>query len=268
MRRGLCFSTVVLLAVLVVPFMAAAATPKVSLVHPGPPTVLPLPINGNVILWDQSDATLFGVASQEFPDQTDFSVFAADDFITTERWDISTIYVLGVSIAVGLNSATALNWAIYANDGGLPAGFPGGGAAPVWSISLPPTDPHVILSDANTNVRLNLSTPINLSPGTYWLIFYPTMSFSEVGQWFWSTSTTTNGAIAQVINPGGGFGVGTDWLSIQDFAPTSDHDLAFRLDGQISVIGIPTLNQWGVIFFVLFLTGVSLLLIRRKAIVR
>jgi hypothetical protein len=271
MNRGLCYTAVVLLAVLAVPFIAAAATPRASAVSPGPPSSLPLPTDGETILWNQSSATTNGVASQEFEAaQATYTIFAADDFTNAAPWKIGTIHVMGVvTTATGLNNASALQWAIYADNGGVPAGYPGGGDAPVWSISLPPTDAQVTLSDSNTDVTLNLTTPVNLPPGTYWLVFYPTMNFGTFGQWYWATSTTTNGAIAQMINPGNGFGYGTDWASIQVFTIYTDHDLAFRLDGQANAAaGIPTLGQWGMIFFVLLLAAVSLVILRRKTVVR
>jgi hypothetical protein len=54
---------------------------------------------------------------------------------------------------------------------------------------------------------------------------------------------------------------------MQIFTSTTDHDLAFRLDGQIAA-GVPTLGQWGMIFFVLLLAAASVFILRRKVVAR
>jgi hypothetical protein len=66
-------------------------------------------------------------------------------------------------------------------------------------------------------------------PGTYWLVFYPSMSFGAYGQWFWDTSGTTNGSIAQVIDPTGLLGLPASWSPWTLIAPSA-HDAAFRLE--------------------------------------
>jgi hypothetical protein len=226
-------------------------------------------------LWDQTVAAGFGVASQEFPGAfSTYNTFSADDFTAGQNCQITAIHVMGmVSTGSGVIGASALHWEIYENDIGVPAGYPGGGA-PLWSISLPPSDPQVTLRSNNTGVSLYLDTPVSLPPGNYWLVFYPTMDFSSFGQWFWATASTSNLQIAQVINPSLCFGCGADWVSIQTCAGASDHDLAFRLDGTQSGVGplngtiIPTLNQWGLLLFGILLAAVSFMVIRRRAMGR
>jgi hypothetical protein len=237
----------------------------------------PPPSSGKIILWDQSLATSFGVASQKFPGSySTYNTFSADDFTAGEDFQIAAIHIMGmVSSGPGMGSASALNWEIYEDNLSVPAGYPGSGA-PFWSISLPPDDPQVTLRSSNTGVSLTLTTPVSLPPGTYWLVFYPTMDFSLFGQWFWATAATANLQVAQIINPSMCFGCGPNWTSIQTCAGATDYDLAFRLDGlqsgeepppgpgpgPIQETTIPTLNQWGVIFFVLLLVAASILVIR------
>jgi len=265
MKRGLCCMTIFLGVLLAAPFMVFAAAPQPSATGSASP-FLPLPLNGSVALWDQSSATSYGIASQDFEEALESTtIFGADDFTNVQHWHIETIHVIGISNS--LANASALHWEIYQNAAGLPAGYPGGGSAPVWSISLSPTDAQVTLTDSDTDVTLALTSPINLPPGTYWLVFYPSMDYNPFGQWFWATATTTNLQVAQMINPGGGFGQGTDWTSMQIFTGTTDHDLAFRLDGQI-ITGVPTLGQWGMILFVLFLATASVFILRRKLVAR
>ena len=175
------------------------------------------------------------------------TLFNADDFTNTESWTIDTIYVPGNTWSPGcdLTCATSLNFYIYANSSGVPAGYPdgglGGSGTPIWSLSVSPLDSRVTLSTGvgafQTNVTLSLTTPINLSPGTYWFVFYPEMSFSGCSQYGSHVSDTTNGYQGKVINPGDGFGIGaTSWMDMTTFhsVPSlTQTDWAFRLEGTV-----------------------------------
>jgi len=271
MKRSLYCIAVVLAAVLAAPLLVLAAIPQISMAGSASQSP-PLPESGSEIIWDQTFAASFGVASQDFVGTalSAYDVFSADDFTAGEDCQITAIHVMGmVAMGSGMSSASALHWEIYENSQGIPAGYPGG-AAPLWSISLPPNDPQVTLVSNNTGVSLILTTPVSLPPGDYWLVFYPTMD----QQWFWATAVTNNLRIAQMINPSLCFGCGANWVSIQTCAGATNHDLAFRLDGQQSGVGpfagtdIPTFSQWGMIFFVLFLAAASFMVIRRRVKVR
>jgi hypothetical protein len=135
-----------------------------------------------------------------------------------------------------LTAATALNWRIYADNGGVPDGNPaGGGNAPFWSISVPPADGQVTITTGfggyPSNARINLATPVNLPPGTWWLVFFPTLDFATGGQYGTQPADTTNGATTQFINPGGGFGYGTEWQAWSVLGPTQQ-DMAFTIEGE------------------------------------
>jgi hypothetical protein len=194
-----------------------------------------------VVLWDQPSNAYTGIIDQYFPD-FGAGVYSADDFIAAAPWRISKIFVSGVTTGSGyLNNAVSLNWAIYANAGGLPAGYPGAGATPLWSLSLPPTAPGVTLSGGNLEATLDIAAagalPITLPAGTYWLEFYPSLNFSPFGQWFWYTSGTANGSIAQVVDPTNLLGAGwTSWVPWTNVTG-GVHDAAFRLEGDICVGG-------------------------------
>jgi hypothetical protein len=87
-----------------------------------------------------------------------------------------------------------------------------------------------------TNVTLTLDIPLYLPPATYWLVFYPSLNYADCAcQSGRQVADTTNGNAAQVINPGGGFGLPTVWTSIQDPSTWAmvQQDLAFRLEGEV-----------------------------------
>jgi PKD repeat protein len=213
------------------------------------------PQNPEAVLWDQPITTtnLGAYANQDFETPIDaFDIFIADDFSNGEWWSIDTIYVPGNTWNLGgdLECAGLLHWQIYADDGGMPAGDPwGGGDAPVWNYYGPTSDPNVVFSAGvggfQSDVTLNLDAPLNLPPGDWWLVFYPSLSFSNCFQYGRHVSGTSNGAPAHVINPGGGFGFPTTWTPVTDpstWGLTAYQDMAFRLEGD-TLADVPWLSE-------------------------
>ncbi|WP_028577174.1 PEP-CTERM sorting domain-containing protein [Desulfomicrobium escambiense] len=190
------------------------------------------------VLWDQplSTSDTNAYVDQEFQDFTTFSSYIADDFVNTVPWDISTIFIPGSGWNgfSSLELATSLNFAIYADAAGLPAGIPP--AAGTWNLSIAPDDAQIALSTGAdgylSNVTLNLSTDVNVAAGHWWLVFWPEMNFGSYGQYGRQPSDTTNEEAALFINPGGGFSYGTGWqdLSVIGFR---GGDVAFRLEGDL-----------------------------------
>ena len=192
-----------------------------------------------VALWDQplSSVNQNAYVDQEFSDSPTYSSYLSDDFIAENEWEIESIFVPGSGWNgfSSLMNATELRWRIYANNAGLPAGDPsGGGAAPIWSLSLPPTDPHVSITVGSaglpSNTRVTFPTPLILPPGHYWLLFYPVLDFTNYGQFGLQSSDTTNGNVAKFINPGGAFGLGTTWIDWNAIGPIQQ-DFAFTIYG-------------------------------------
>ncbi|MBN1635166.1 MAG: hypothetical protein JW920_01555, partial [Deltaproteobacteria bacterium] len=198
------------------------------------------------VLWDQPgsiDNTIAN-ANQDFETTlNDDDIWIADDFTSTRDWEINKIFIPGDTWneECQLASADYLNFQIWNNSSGMPAGYPdgglGGSGSPVWSLRVTPSDPQIALSEGvngyDTNVTLNLTTPVNLQAGKYWFVFYPELNFATYGQYGRHVSCTANGYDAQVINPGAGFGFPTSWTSVQDVSTwgLSEQDFAFRLDG-------------------------------------
>ncbi len=195
----------------------------------------------NSVLWDQPLSSINQTAyvNQQFLDTPIYSTFLADDFEVTTPWLIDTFFVPGHGWNgfSTLLDANALTFMIYADNAGIPAGDPsGGGALPVWAYTLPPTDPKVTITLGSggypSNTLLVLDEPILLPPGHYWLIFYPSIDFSIGGQFGRQPADTMNAHTARVINPGGGFGFGTEWQPWMDWWGF-DSDMAFRIEGMV-----------------------------------
>jgi hypothetical protein len=201
------------------------------------------------VLWDQPLSTIntYAYIDQDFPDLPTYSSFLADDFVNPTGWELKKIYIPGDFFSGGssFTPATGLTFQIYADNAGIPAGDPsGGGIPPVWTLTLPPTDPQLTYSMGSSgfpsNVTLTLSSPVNVPAGHWWLVFYPTMTFSAGGQYGRQPADTTNGYTTQFINPGNGFGFGATWQSWSVIGP-AQQDMAFRLEG--SLIDIPWLSE-------------------------
>lgn len=97
--------------------------------------------------------------------------------------------------------------------------------------------PGLFLSEKGNCLIIMAGHPIKLTPGTYWFVFYPEMSFTTcVAQYGRHVSDTTNGYVAQVINPGGGFGFPDVWTSVQSVSTwgLTQQDFAFRLEGNVA----------------------------------
>jgi len=225
--------------------------PALTASSPAGPLGVPAPsAHPEAVLWDQplSSANQAAYVNQEFTDYPEYSSFLADDFINTEPWDISTIFVPGDGWNgfSSLMNADSLTWQIYADNGGVPDGDPISGGA-VWSITLPPTDPQVTISTGTpggypSNATLNLATPVSVPDGQWWLVFYPTMGFGCCGQFGRQPADTANGYTGQFNNPGGGFGYGTGWQPWTVIGPTQQ-DIAFRLEGEVANVDIPWLSE-------------------------
>jgi len=203
-----------------------------------------------MVLWDQplSNINQKPYISQKFPDYPNSSSYLADDFVNDSVWSITRIIVPGDGWDVfsTLLNASSLTWQIYADHEGIPAGDPsGGGVPPLWSLTVPPTDTRVTLEPGIpggllSTTTLNLINPINLNPGHYWLVFYPTLLF-ESGQYGRQPADTTHGYVGQFINPGGdvGFGINwQDWRVLDLDTPLNQVDIAFRLEGELPWMGV------------------------------
>jgi N-acetylneuraminic acid mutarotase len=209
------------------------------------------PRNPTAVDWNRPSGTPpHGYANQDFePVRDAYDIFIADDFVNNEWWAIDTIYVPGRYLLSGgdLTCATLLHWEIYADDGGAPAGNPGGtGALPVWAYYGASSDPNLIFTEGGdphlTDVELNLNLPVTLPPGHWWMVFYPSMSLSDCFQYGRETTDMISESPAQVINPGGARGFGTAWTQASTVFGSFAQAFAFRLEG--ATLGdIPWLSE-------------------------
>jgi hypothetical protein len=219
----------------------ASAADFPTLVGPAGGGQSQIPAPEFAVLWDQplSATNTAAYVNQQFGDFPDYSSYMADDFVVpVGGWSITAMFIPndGWNGATGMTCASMLHFEIYADNGGIPAGYPGG-PAPLWSLAVPPTDPQITLSASTSgipaNVLLTLTTPAQITTaGTYWFIFYPTADFAVCGQFGRQPADTANGAMVQFINPGGGFGYGTGYQP-WTVVGAAGNDEAFRFEGDV-----------------------------------
>jgi uncharacterized repeat protein (TIGR01451 family) len=206
------------------------------------------PRNPEAVLWDQTMGTNTAGVS-DYMTNLYLGAFSADDFQNPEAWAIDTIFVDGWDIADDLLRASLLTWYIYPDAGGVPAGYPGDGSGTeLWSLSLLPNDPAVtiglgVYEDVTLDVIMATGGTLNLPPGHYWLVFYPSLDQAP-GLWYWRFTSTSNLNHPQVIDPTNYFGYGwTSWTDWTLYDPTYT-DMAFRLEGIVQPPIFAQIETW------------------------
>jgi uncharacterized repeat protein (TIGR01451 family) len=182
------------------------------------------PARPQVVLYDQyNNATGNATSSQDFePEDDPFDTELADDFPVPagETWSINLIEVDGVYYN-GPGPAQAVHIRFYQNAGTLP------GALVAERLSQP-------YAGGGGDFAVNLSTPVLLPPGHYWVSVVSRQDFDPRGQWGWVNRSVTSYNPAAWRNPGGGFPRPCpNWQPRGPFCgiDPSNPDQVFRLSG-------------------------------------
>ena len=201
-------------------------------------------------IYDQSDYNSTGnsLVDQEFADFPDFSTYMVDDVniaVPTTITDVTTYFTLGIGNWAAVNTAR-LN--IIPKSGSLPPNS----ADPSTGTVVP-----VTLTFGADVIEVHASgLNVNLAAGDYWFGLTPITNFGTDGQEFHQYTTASEGLIGDVAaarNPGGGFGVGTDWIPAPTFDPLTgdDENLAMLIDGvpvpEPTALGLAALGGLGLL---------------------
>lgn len=184
-------------------------------------------------LWTRASAGANGFPSS-FYTGNNHGVYSADVFTLPVKADIAEIVADGFAMddSGPVSLSGTVNWYIYADAAGHPAGNPEDGKNDyVWHYSADAASNGV--SVANGIIGLDLGTAgqpdAELAAGSYWLIVTPT--FNGTGgnasdpTWYWFEAVKPyNSTSALVIDPGNLYGTGTSW-------ETTQVTLAFTLSG-------------------------------------
>ncbi len=187
-------------------------------------------IDRGPVLWDQQpDPARNAYVDQNFLDFPSFSTYIVNDvsFTTNVVIDgVITYYTSGIGFWPSSGTAT-LN--IFPKTGTLP----GPGDDPSFGLTVPV---DIVAGPNGLEVHAGAGTPLNipLPAGDYWIGLTPDLEFGSFGQEFRQNSTSFVGDASAGRNPGGGFGVGTDWFDAgQVFGGEPDYDAA------ITILGTP-----------------------------
>ena len=194
-------------------------------------------VTTTVALWDQPVNGSSGIVSDFFIG-SNAGAYSASDFVLSEPADISYIFAAGFDNTNSLSAQPAINWAIYADDGGVPAGHPEDGtnmASALWAYTATVDAPGVDITD--NDIALDLPAAgetLSLTPGTYWLTVYPSYNVTGAGgaRWNWYQAAQV-GAQTHLVSPGV-FGV-ANWTALGALGVTFS-DTAFRIEAQAVII--------------------------------
>lgn len=155
------------------------------------------------LLYSQTGTEVGRAASQIFPDFTDQTIEAADNFIVPsgKTWDLLSVSVQG-TISNGAPQLAMFN--IYEDNNGLP----GNEVFSSGNLTLEPTTD-------SSDFKLTLNSPATLSSGTYWISVrtYQAYNSPDNNQWFWAYYTpSVNGDYVRQ-SPTGLAGVETSWTA-------------------------------------------------------
>jgi len=165
-------------------------------------------------------------------------IYIADSFTTVSNHNLEMIVVPGFNNNTQFIESNVLgvNVLIYADQGGSPGtgNHPQNPGTAVWEFTNIQSDNYSIIEGGGANpgegpsiftvdlLGANGGEPIPLSPGTYWLSFFPTVVGSpiEVNQWDWQESLAFSPLNAIAIDPTDtlAFDI-TDWTEVDELNP-------------------------------------------------
>lgn len=171
--------------------------------------------SSRAVIWDQPwDGQQPGYASQAFADFPDFSSYCFDDFSIAQDHFLDELYVPGSEL--GINGGTV--------HGEIWSGIPGQGGSVVLSGTG-------VYTNGGQDLLIDFNDQL-LPAGDYLVTAYVNREFGTFGQWYWLATTPVTGQEHGFWNPGGGFGLGTDYQpGSQSLHAGMPLDMAFTLTG-------------------------------------
>ena len=212
----------------------------------------------NPIFEQYDDCTGAGAASQQFPDFGDAVLQSADDFNVSGSQTLSQVIALGSFSAAG--PVTDVTIEVYDIDG--PANLPG---------TLLCSEVGLVNTGAGSEIDVVLDGSCVLGSGAYWMSVMPVMSFTDFGQWFWSTNSNGYGSEFAfqdpdqlVGSPCVTWGFGQTDCGIGTTFP----NLCFGIGGAEGTgdggVGTPAVGTTGVILMLLVVMAISFFYLRRR----
>ena len=170
-------------------------------------------------LLDQGQFLGNGFISAQFAGRTppNTGFYIADDFSVAGSAQVTTLrangFVLPGGQVLGATNSPFINFHVYADAGGVPAGAPEGfGEAPLYSLRVPSNATGLSLANASIAIDLvaNGAPELELSTGRYWVVVFPEMPGNGTGSgtanplWAWritGVGDPLNGLAPRAITP-------------------------------------------------------------------
>jgi hypothetical protein len=201
--------------------------------------------SGNEIMVDQSaNITISGIISSEHTNGFGLSTITADDFTVATDVVLTGAQIMGFAFPLGTFIHPSVDLIIFRDDNGQPG-------AEIYKENYTTDAAGNGIGDA---FMLYIPTEVKLTAGKYWLGVHVKGPI----RWNWYQNSSTHGSIPHLINFGGGFGFGTDWVDFTT-AGLSTGGMNFVLDfcPFIAKTPIPTMSEWGLVIFGLLIINVG-----------
>jgi subtilisin family serine protease len=155
-----------------------------------------------------------GFISAQFAGRTppNTGFYIADDFSVAGSAQVTTLRADGFALpggqSLGATNSPFINFHVYADNNGEPAGAPEGfGAAPVYTLRVASNAAGLSLAGSNIAIDLvaNGAPALNLATGRYWVVVFPEMpgngSGSSTANPLWAWRITGVGAPVSGLAP-------------------------------------------------------------------
>lgn len=181
--------------------------------------------------------------------------YAADDFDLLTPGQVNFLRSDGFALSGNLSVATSLNFRIYADANGQPAGAPrpngiNVGAAPLWSASVPVGSPGVSIAAGGTanNISLDLNAAGLMAPllpaGKYWVLVYPNLpgnGGNTTNNPLWAAAVVGTGAPLNGLPPLSRSGLSTAAWGLPTLSGAPVSGFAMRVNANVTC-GAPWLS--------------------------
>jgi hypothetical protein len=178
----------------------------------------------------------------------------ADNFVVSSPARITQIRLWGIYWPSNTFPATDNFTVIFHSDS---AGLPGAAVATESNVAVvrQATGGTVLSTFTEYEYTLTLATPVNLTPGTYWVEIYNDTGPTDNFYWELGTADPVNGVVSSASSL---TAPGSTW-----YAAVPVMDLAIEITSE-PIRPVPTINEWGMIIFMMLAGAGSLYFIRRQ----
>lgn len=200
--------------------------------------LLPTVCQADILLCQDPDTAEFAFADHDFTDVPTISSYMVDDITlassTGQGYVIDSVSTYFRASSGDLSGVTTGVLSIFSDDGVLDTETPAGQAVQITVSPMADqgNGPNFVVTASGLNLCLD--------DGNYWIGLTPSMDSSTAQTQHWMTTAgSISGQQAHWINPGGGFGLGSDWNTSEIFGEGA-YDMGLKVEGTEKAVPEPT----------------------------